>query len=88
MPFYLEISKNITKQQDIYETFIYIYILKFWELFLRIKFKKMRKKMIFFFCGGEGVERGKCFCIFWAEIVLISCELSYILFLFNYKNRC
>ena len=29
MPFYLEMSKNITKQQDIYETFIYIYILKF-----------------------------------------------------------
>ena len=26
MPFYLEMSKNITKQQDIYETFIYIYI--------------------------------------------------------------
>ena len=35
MPFYLEMSKNITKQQDIYETFIYIYIyiLKFWEFF-------------------------------------------------------
>ena len=26
MPFYLEMSKNITKQRDIYETFIYIYI--------------------------------------------------------------
>ena len=37
MPFYLEMSKNITKQQDIYETFIYIYILKFWELFFENK---------------------------------------------------
>ena len=27
MPFYLEMSKNITKQQDIYDTVIYISIL-------------------------------------------------------------
>ena len=26
MPFYLEMSKNITKQRDIYDTVIYIYI--------------------------------------------------------------
>ena len=26
MPFYLEMSKNITKQRDIYDTVIYCYI--------------------------------------------------------------
>ena len=34
MPFYLEMSKNITKQRDIYDTVIYIYII----LFLRYRY--------------------------------------------------
>ena len=29
MPFYLEMSKNITKQRDIYDTVKYIYIYKY-----------------------------------------------------------
>ena len=37
MPFYLEMSKNITKQRDIYDTVIFRFLQIFYELYVFIQ---------------------------------------------------
>ena len=46
MPFYLEMSKNITKQRDIYDTVIFRFLQIFYGLTMKRKVQKVHHKAI------------------------------------------